>query len=259
MASPKLLLLSNSTLFGSSYLEGWKAVIDKFLKESKVRKVLFIPFAAVTIDWNEYTKKVQDALTDFEIRPIHKETDVLNAITEAEAIMIGGGNTFNLLFNLHKFNLIEPIKKQVATNGKPYIGWSAGSNVATPDIGTTNDMPIIWPSSDRALGLFPYNINPHYNQHKAKNQGESRDDRLNEAVIIKRRIIVALSEGTGILATGSPLTSNILRVPTAVRIPDAPLQVRVWQPTDEDKNYRVVDVPLPEGEDPVPLDPWITI
>ena len=133
--SPRLLLLSNSTQSGTKYLEIWKAAITSFLKESKVTNITFIPFAGVTIDWDSYTKKVRDQLTDFTVKGIHEYDNMTKAIADAEALVIGGGNTFHLLFTLQKEGLIDPIRSKVLS-GTPYVGWSAGSNVATPDIGT---------------------------------------------------------------------------------------------------------------------------
>ena len=138
--SPRLLLLSNSTQSGTKYLEIWKAAITGFLKESKVTSITFIPFAGVTIDWDSYTNKVRDQLNDFTVKGIHEFDNMTNAILESEAIIIGGGNTFHLLYTLQEKGLIDPIRNKVLS-GTPYVGWSAGSNVATPDIGTTNDMP----------------------------------------------------------------------------------------------------------------------
>lgn len=189
---------------GTPYMEWTKGVIKNFLGSLpvKVDEVLFIPYAGVTIPWDSYTRKVQDALVDINIKvqPIHKMPNYVEAVKQARCIMIGGGNTFHLLHQLYKYNLIEAIRERVLGPDRiPYIGWSAGSNVAGPDIGTTNDMPIIWPPSDKALDLVPYNINPHYNEWSPPNfQGETRADRLNECVAIKKRPLVAISEGVGI-------------------------------------------------------------
>lgn len=198
----RILLLSNSSMANQPYLEWSGKLITEFLKEINIKQILFIPFAGVTISWDEYTKKVQDGLPDFKIEPIHKTADYQASVEQAEAIMIGGGNTFHLLYKLYEFNLLDAIRKMVnGKNGKniPYVGWSAGSNVAGPDIGSTNDMPIIWPSSDKALNIVPYNLNPHYNEWQPPNfKGETRKDRLNECVLVKKRPIVAYSEGVAI-------------------------------------------------------------
>ncbi|KPM10687.1 alpha-aspartyl dipeptidase-like protein [Sarcoptes scabiei] len=185
---------------GQPYLQWPRNLINDFLKSFHVNKVVFIPFAAVRIDWDEYAAKVQNSLSNFEIASIHKFTDYKDAINEAEAIMIGGGNTFHLLYKLYEFNLIECIRNRLlGSNPIPYIGWSAGSNVAGPNIGTTNDMPIIWPPSDQSLNVIPYNINPHFNEWNPPNfQGETRIDRLNEFVEVRKSPIVAFSEGVAI-------------------------------------------------------------
>nr|XP_027199133.1 uncharacterized protein LOC113793319 [Dermatophagoides pteronyssinus] len=198
----RLLLLSNSTMAMQPYLQWPKNLIKDFLNVSNVKEILFIPFAGVKIEWDDYSNKVKQALEDdFKVKPIHHCTNYEEAVQNAEAIMIGGGNTFHLLYKLYEYNLLELIRKRILDPIKPipYIGWSAGSNVAGPDIGTTNDMPIIWPPSDRALNLIPYNLNPHYNEWQPPNlKGETRMDRLNECVLIKKRPIVAYSEGVAI-------------------------------------------------------------
>jgi dipeptidase E len=257
MPAQKLLLLSNSTMAGGKWLETWKLAIVNFLKESKVSKITFVPFAGVSLSWDEYTEKVQGQLTDFKVEGLHQTSNMKDAVDGAEAIMIGGGNSFHLLHTLQTNDLIEAIRIRVS-NGTPYIGWSAGSNVATPDIGTTNDMPVIWPVTDKALSLVPFNINPHYNEWKAPNQnGESRGDRLNEAVLVKRRAIVALAEGTGIMTEEDPPKYLVLKCAPNFIPPGIQLQVKVWLPTDDDAKFKVVEVPLGDGGDPVLLNPYL--
>lgn len=196
----RLLLCSNSTMPNTEYMEWVTGLIKNFLKPFNVKEILFIPFAGVTITWDDYTVSVQKALADFTIVPIHKTVNFVDAVRSSKAIMIGGGNTFHLLYKLYEHKLLDEIRDHVlGPNNVPYIGWSAGSNVAGPDIGTTNDMPIIWPQSDKALGLVPYNLNPHYSQWKpAHHKGESRNDRLNECILVKKRPIVAIAEGVAI-------------------------------------------------------------
>lgn len=198
----RLLLLSNSTMANQPYLQWPKKLIKDFLNVSQVKEILFIPFAGVSIEWDDYSDKVKHALeNDFKVKPIHHCSNYEEAVQNAEAIMIGGGNTFHLLYKLYEHNLLDSIKKRVLDPVKPipYIGWSAGSNVAGPDIGTTNDMPIIWPPSDLALNLVPYNLNPHYNEWQPPNlKAETRIDRLNECIQIKKRTIIAYAEGVGI-------------------------------------------------------------
>lgn len=240
---PRLLLLSNSTMPGTKYMEWVKDLISSFLKTTTVREVLFIPFAGITIEWDDYTSKVQEALGDLPVKPIHKTTDYLQAVQQAQAIMIGGGNTFHLLHKLYEYKLLEPIRERVLGPSRvPYIGWSAGSNVAGPDIGSTNDMPVIWPPSDRALGLVPYNLNPHYNEWKAPNcGGESRIDRLNECVKVKQRPIVGYAEGVAIRVENGV---HQLVAPPLQCFPDGIDNrcVKVW--THRDGNTEIIQVPL---------------
>lgn len=200
MAKSRILLLSNSTMPGQPYMEWSKTLITEFLTSFHVKEILFIPFAGVRLEWDDYSKLVENALTNFKVTPIHKYKNFIDAVNNAQAIMIGGGNTFHLLEKLYEYKLLTPIRERIqGLNQIPYIGWSAGSNVAGPDIGSTNDMPIIWPPSDKSLNLVPYNLNPHYNEWKPENfNGESRIDRLNECVLIKKRPIVAYAEGVAI-------------------------------------------------------------
>ena len=177
-----------------------------------------MPFAGVSLSWDSYTEMVQKALPEYKIIPIHKAGNMIEAVNKAEAIMVGGGNTFHLLakvccsthiqanilnniyhIQLYEHRLLECIRERVLGSKAFYIGWSAGSNVAGPDVGTSNDMPIVWPPSDKALNLVPYNLNPHYSEWKPPNyKGEGRIDRLNEAALMKKRPIVAFSEGVAI-------------------------------------------------------------
>lgn len=198
----RLLLLSNSTLLGQNYLQCWKSKIDKLFKELSIKSAVFVPFAEVTISWDDYTQKVTQALSPYQIIGLHKVDCQCEAINQTNAIIVGGGNTFHLLFYLQKNNLLDLIKSKVEKGLLLYIGWSAGCNVACPDIATTNDMPIIWPLSGQALDIFWYNINPHYNNWTPSGlNAESRDDRLKERLLVNPRPIVALPEGMGILVT----------------------------------------------------------
>jgi dipeptidase E len=204
----KLLLLSNSTMPGAPYLEWAKPHIDRFLT-GQSRQLLFIPFAGVTISWDDYTASVSDALRplDCEVTGIHELDRAVEAIESAGVIVIGGGNTFQLLKELQQRELIEPIKKK-AQGGAPLIGWSAGSNVCCPRLSTTNDMPIVEPLSFRALGLVPFQINAHYTELVIANHGgESRRKRLTEFMKVNQETrIAALPEGALLQCEGAALT-----------------------------------------------------
>jgi dipeptidase E len=192
-----ILLLSNSTNPGEEYLAYSKQVIKHFLGRIK-ENIVFIPFAGVTFSWDDYTEKVREALADIGVNVlgIHTQDDPVKSISETEAIIVGGGNSFQLLNLLYKNKLVEIIKDKVIS-GTPYIGWSAGSNMACPTLMTTNDMPIVEPPSFRALNLIPFQINPHYTDTVIPNHGgESRELRLLEFIEAnKEALVVGLPEG----------------------------------------------------------------
>jgi dipeptidase E len=197
----RLLLISNSTNPGEKYLEYPKNNIKEFLGSSPV-KALFIPYAAVTLSFEDYEKKVKErfAETGHEITSIHRFADPVKAVNEAQAIVVGGGNTWKLLDQLYKNNLIGAVRNRVK-KGVPYIGWSAGSNVACPTIRTTNDMPVIQPESFSSFNLIPFQINPHYlDVNPAGHAGETREQRIEEFIEINPGLLVlGLREGTMLL------------------------------------------------------------
>jgi len=179
----RLLLISNSTNAGEAYLDYPKHEIKDFLGD-KVKKILFIPYAAVTFSFDEYQQKVQERFSELgiEVDSIHhyNPKEKREAIQNAEAIVIGGGNTFNLLKLMQQQDLIEIIRYE-CLKGKPYVGWSAGSNVTCPTIRTTNDMPIVEPDSFHAINLVRFQINPHYlDANPDGHAGETREQRLEE-------------------------------------------------------------------------------
>ncbi len=194
----RLLLLSNSRNAGQQYLEHARSFIRDFLTPG-VRRVLFIPYAAVTRSFDEYERLVEAHFSEigFATESIHRATNPKEAVQDAEAIAVGGGNTFNLLRQLYSANLLEIIRERVMA-GVPYIGWSAGSNVTCPTIRTTNDMPIVEPPSLSALDLAPFQINPHYlDAHPEGHQGETREDRILEFIEVNEGIhVVGLREGS---------------------------------------------------------------
>lgn len=193
----KLLLISNSTNPGEDYLSYPQAQIKDFL--GPLKEILFIPFAGVTFSWDEYELKVQESLSSIglNVKSIHHFNNPQKAITEAQIIMIGGGNTFQLVSLMQKHHLMEAIRTKVE-NGTPYIGWSAGSNVACPSMKTTNDMPIMEPQSFQTLGLVPFQINPHYlDANPDGHAGETREQRLLEFLEVNQHItVLGLREST---------------------------------------------------------------
>ena len=187
----KLLLLSNSTNPGEEYLSWAKAEIQTFLGDSPTTAV-FIPYAAVSFGYDEYEAKVDKVFSEFrcKITSIHHADNPVQAIENAETIIIGGGNTWRLVQLMHEQQLMEAIRAKVET-GTPYIGWSAGSNVACPSMKTTNDMPIVDPQGMDTLRLIPFQINPHYlDVHPAGHGGETREDRIREFIAINPDVFV---------------------------------------------------------------------
>ncbi len=191
-----LLLISNSTNAGEEYLKYPIGEIAKTLEG--VSEVVFIPYAAVTFSYDEYEAKVQNRLNEIgiKVRSIHHALNKRNFLRNAQAIMIGGGNTFALLKKMQEEDLLDMIFHRVKA-GVPYVGWSAGSNVTCPTICTTNDMPIVQPESFRAIGLVPFQINPHYlDANPEGHAGETREQRINEYLEANRsRYVVGLREG----------------------------------------------------------------
>lgn len=203
----QLLLLSSSRADNSEYLAPGIAHIDKILGD--IRRVLFIPYAGISVGYDDYQQMVQSALSaiDVQVDSIHQFEDPNIAVNEAQAIMIGGGNTFHLLHQLYQNQVLELIREKVKS-GMPYIGWSAGSNVAGQSIRTTNDMPIIEPPSFTALNLLPFQLNPHYTDFKpAGFHGETRDMRLNEFMLLNPHTpVVGLPEGSALLLQDNQLS-----------------------------------------------------
>jgi dipeptidase E len=228
----KLLLISNSTNAGEAYLEYCKQHIADFLQQHNVRKILFFPFAAVTFSFDIYQQKVKEKLEPFgiEVDSIHHYSDAKKAVVEAQAIVVGGGNTFHLLKSVQELGLIEAIREKVK-NGTPYIGWSAGANLTCPTICTTNDMPIVEPQSFSAFGLIPFQINPHYlDAHPTGHAGETREQRIEEYLAANpNRFVAGLREGCMFYVDG-----NQIRL-----LGNRPL--RVFKKNMEPKEYQSAD------------------
>jgi len=192
----RLLLLGNSQNQNQPYLGHAEGEIKRLFGNKQVN-ALFIPYAQVLQSFDSFTATVRAALQrmGYKLTGIHNTDDPQKAVREAEAIIIGGGNTFHLLHHLIENNLLAPIRYRVES-GTPFIGWSAGANVACPSIKTTNDMPIIEPGSLNALGLVPFQINPHY-VDDSDPRAETREERLNEFAEINPDVyVVGLREGS---------------------------------------------------------------
>lgn len=195
----QLLLLSSSRAGDSEYLAPALQLIDAQL--GQIRDVVFVPYAGVSLSFDDYAQKVQQALAPIGVRvhSLHQYQDVKAAMQQAQACMVGGGNTFALLHRLYQQDLVEVIRQKVQA-GMPYIGWSAGSNIAGLSIRTTNDMPIIEPRSFQALQLLNVQLNPHYANFAPPGfHGETRDMRLAEFMALEPQTpIIGLPEGTAL-------------------------------------------------------------
>ena len=201
----RLILASTSKVHGTGYLDHLEPWLAKLF--AGIDRLLFVPYALHDLDG--YADKVRRRFADLgmEVDAIHRAPDPADAVAEAAAIFVGGGNTFRLLDRLIGDGLIEPIRRSVAA-GVPYLGASAGSNVAGATIKTTNDMPIVRPVSFRALGLVDFQINPHYidPDPDSTHMGETRDARLREFHEENETPVVALREGALLEVEGHRIT-----------------------------------------------------
>ena len=210
-----LLLISNSTNAGEEYLAWPRSHIQDFLNKYGVKKVVFIPYAVVNLTpvsveksydiYEDRVKKIFKTL-GFQLHSIHRETDPVSAVNEAESIVVGGGNTFHLVMRMQETGIMEAIRRKVV-RGTPYVGWSAGANVACPTMKTTNDMPICEPPTFNCLKLVPFQINPHYlDANPEGHAGETREQRIMEYLTVNREVtVVGLREGCFLLLEGKKL------------------------------------------------------
>ena len=203
----RLLLLSNSRDEQGRYLEHPRDALRELLGD--VRRVTFVPFASVVRSWDDYAEHVTPAFAALgcEVDPVHRHADMAAAVRRAEAIAVGGGNTFHLLLHLREAGLLDALRDRVR-DGVPYVGWSAGSVVACPTIRTTNDMPIVEPPRLDALRLVGFQINAHFTDvHPPGFQGETRRERLAEFVAANPDVpVVGLPEGSMLRVAGGELS-----------------------------------------------------
>ena len=204
----KALIASTSTVFGGTFLDYLLPVLKEHF--ATVSSLVFIPFARPGgISHEAYTEKVKPFFKqlNIEVKGIHEFENPIEAIQNAEAIFTGGGNTFVLVDMLYKYNLLDAIQK-VVENGTPYLGTSAGSNICGLTMGTTNDMPIVYPPSFRTLGLVSFNLNPHYLDpiQGSQHMGETRETRINEFHQYNSQPVLGLREGSWLEVLGNKVT-----------------------------------------------------
>ena len=212
-----IIIASTSTVHGSEYLEYLLDELSVFFKE--VNTILFIPYARPSgMSHDAYTEKVKEAFSKIKktVTGIHNFENPVLAVEKAEAIFVGGGNTFVLLNQLYKHNLLSVLKETV-NKGTPYLGTSAGSNICGLTIKNTNDMPIIYPPNFKALGLVSFNLNPHYLDPDTtlKHMGETRETRIKEFHAFNSQPVVGLREGSWLFVKGD---SIVLKGPLSARI-----------------------------------------
>lgn len=201
----QLLLLSNSTS-DAGYLTHALGVIAELAHG--LGEAVFIPYAGVTRAWDEYEARVAEALLPIglAVRSVHHASDPAGRVRDARLVLVGGGNTFNLLHQCRRSGVLAVLRER-AREGLRYAGWSAGANLACPTICTTNDMPVIDPNGFDALGLIPFQINPHYtNASLPGHRGETRDQRLAEFLALNTTVpILALPEGGWLRVSGDAM------------------------------------------------------
>lgn len=200
----KLLLASTSTIYGSDYLTYLLPQLIPFFEG--VTTLLFIPYARPGgISYDAYTTIVKDAFSEIDIavKGIHEFSNPKEAVENATSIFTGGGNTFELVSQLYKNNLMD-VLQEVLENGTPYLGTSAGSNICGLTMMNTNDMPIVYPPSFTTLGVIPFNINAHYLEvdKNSKHMGESRATRIKEFHVFNTTAVLGLREGSWLEVVG---------------------------------------------------------
>ncbi|VVE69630.1 dipeptidase E [Pandoraea anapnoica] len=205
----QILMMSSSRKGVSGYLEHAEDQVHAVLK-GRAKRVLFVPYAGgITFSFDEYESRVKPSFERFgyELTSIHHHKDARAAVEQAEAVVVGGGNTFVLLDRMYNAGIVGLLRERLNA-GMPYVGWSAGANVVCPTIRTTNDMPIVEPPTLKALGVVPFQVNPHFISGKPSgHNGESREERLAEYLAINPdESVVAIPEGVALHVHGDNAT-----------------------------------------------------
>lgn len=203
----KMIIASTSTTHGGSYLEYLFPNLEILFKDCS--EILFIPYARPGgVSHDDYTQIVRSAFATInkKINGLHQYDNPFEAIQNAEGIFTGGGNTFLLVNELYKNNVMEVLANTVQ-NGIPYLGSSAGSNITGFNMQTTNDMPIVYPPSFKTLGLLPFNLNPHYLDAdlQSKHMGETRETRIKEFHAFNDVTVLGLREGSWLEVIGEKI------------------------------------------------------
>lgn len=203
-----IIIASTSTLPGETYLEYLLPELKILFANCKT--ILFIPYARPSgISHEDYTKIVALAFAkiNIEVKGIHEFEDEIETIKNAEGIFTGGGNTFLLVYQLYKKDLMHILFENIK-KGTPYLGTSAGSTICGLSMQTTNDMPIVYPPSFKTLGLIPFNINPHYldSNLKSNHMGETRETRINEFHQFNTIPVLGLREGSWVEVQENKIT-----------------------------------------------------
>jgi dipeptidase E len=220
----RILLISNSTVHGRGYLDHVEEQIKMFLGDA--RKILFFPFALYDRDDYAAKAKLRFAAMGYTLESAHATGNPKKAIDRADVLFVGGGNTFRLLKALQDCELVEPIRRKVKS-GAPYIGSSAGSNVAGPTIKTTKDMPIVQPRSFDSLGLVPFQISPHYldPDPNSTHMGETQEERILQFLEENETPVVGIREGAWMLMENGAITLKGESGARIFRRGEAPVEV----------------------------------
>src|SRR5262249_46443267 len=204
-SAKRIVLISSSTVYGRGYLDHVEEQIKSFLDNAT--KILFFPFALHDRDSYAAKAKARFAAMGYSVEAAHAVPDAREAIEQTDAIFVGGGNTFRLLKALQDLDLLDPIRRKVS-GGAPYIGTSAGSNVAGPTIKTTKDMPIVQPRSFDSLGLVPFQISPHFQDPdpNSRHMGETQEERILQFLEEDKTPVVGIREGAWLLCEKDAVT-----------------------------------------------------
>ena len=204
-SAKRILLISSSAVYGRGYLDHVEQQIKSFLGDAT--KILFFPFALHDRDTYAAKAKARFAAMGYSVEAAHAVSDTREAIEQTDAIFVGGGNTFRLLKALQDLDLLDPIRRKVK-DGAPYIGTSAGSNVAGPTIKTTKDMPIVQPRSFDSLGLVPFQISPHFQDPdpNSTHMGETQEERILQFLEENQTPVVGIREGAWLVCENGAVT-----------------------------------------------------